>query len=70
MGLGKKCDDRASGRLDCDLTCKGGRDTLCMGERKVRRGNGLREMRGDGKRTTRRVMLLKDIKMRKIVRGN
>lgn len=24
MGLGKKCDDRASGRLDCDLTSEGG----------------------------------------------
>lgn len=24
MGLGKKCDDRASGRLDCDLTYEGG----------------------------------------------
>lgn len=27
MGLCEKCDDRASGRLDCDLTSERGRKT-------------------------------------------
>lgn len=46
MGLCEKCDDRASGRLDCDLT-SGGRQSFCMRERKGENGNELREMRGD-----------------------
>lgn len=40
MGLCEKCDDRASGRLDCDLTSERGRKTRkreSEGERKVER---------------------------------
>lgn len=33
MGLCEKCDDRASGRLDCDLTSEGG-GGHCARERK------------------------------------
>lgn len=78
MGLREKCDDRASGRLDCDLTSERGREPLCTwerergGERERKRwgenDHGVREMRGGG--MTGRVMPLKEMKMSKIVREN
>lgn len=47
MGLCEKCDDRASGRVDCDLTSEKERDN---GERKVaREWFGWGNIRGDGR---------------------
>ena len=36
MGLSEKCDDRASGRLDCDLTSERKRNTREREEVRVR----------------------------------
>lgn len=42
MGLCKKCDDRASGRLDCDLTSEREKNRR---EREERRERGRKRMR-------------------------
>lgn len=69
MGLCEKCDDRASGRLDCDLTSErgerqeGGRQS--ERERKVtREWARAREDEGDRRDWKRgRLMLVKEMKM-------
>lgn len=43
MGLCEKCDDRASGRLDCDLTSEREKN---RSEREEKRERGRKRMRG------------------------
>ncbi len=45
MGLCEKCDDRASGRLDCDLTSER--------ERKTREREGAREGKEEARKPVR-----------------
>lgn len=60
MGLCEKCDDRASGRLNCDLTSEGEGDIVHVREKgEERTGNGLRKMRGDGEKNDRKSDALK-----------
>ena len=42
MGLCEKCDDRASGRLDCDLTSERKRKTRERGSKRMGTGGGRR----------------------------